>query len=83
MSESITAIFSLGWISGVISALIFMGVIKDERRNKRQLKSDYISVDLIPVGDRDRSRSDRSYKQLEAEKEIIEHAKRLGIKIGE
>lgn len=81
MSDSITAIFSLGWLSGVISAIIFMGVIKDERRNKRQSKSDYISVDLIPVGDRDRSRSDRHNQQLETE--IKEQAKRLGVKIGE
>ena len=82
MSDSITAVFSIGWLAGAISALAIIGVTAHERRNKRQLGSDYISIDSIPDRNRDRSRSNGSDKQLDAEKEILEHAKKLGVRIG-
>ena len=82
MSDSILAVFSIGWLAGVVTAVITIGVIKGERYNKRQHGDDFIRIDLIPCGDRDRSRSNGSDKQLDAEKEILEHAKKLGVRIG-
>lgn len=83
MSDSITAVFSMGWIAGVVTAAGIIGVTVHERHNKRQSDADYIHIDSVPVRDRDRSRCDRSDRQAQAEKEILEHAKRLGVKIGE
>ena len=80
MSDSILAVFSIGWLAGVVTAVITIGVIKGERHNKRQHGDDFIRIDLIPCGDRNRSGDigrDNKY-----EREIREQAKRLGVKIG-
>jgi len=51
MSESITAVFSMGWLAGVITTLVSIGLVKDERRNKRQHLHDSRNNDGVLHGD--------------------------------
>ena len=54
MSESVTAIFSIGWLSGVITAIVAIGLIRDERRNKGQSIHDSSDNDGVLPGNRTR-----------------------------
>ena len=79
MSDSFIAILGMGFLAGAIVTLIILGAIKDER-------VDDIDLDMriyVPHRDRDRGRNQRNCKQLDAEKEILRHAEKLGVKIGE
>lgn len=79
MSDSFIAILGMGFLAGAIVTLIILGAVHDERAND-------IDLDMrtyIPVRDRDRGRNQRNCKQLDAEKEILRHAEKLGVKIGE
>ena len=82
MSEGFTAIFSFGMVIGMFVGGFITGVAINEGIFKGQHTDDYHSIDFIPRGDRDRSGDNRRDKRLEAEKAVIEHAKRLGVKIG-
>ena len=82
MSDSFTAVFCFGMVAGIFIGSFVTGVIVSEGIHKGQHTNDYHSIDSIPRGDRDRSWDYRRDKRLEAEKAVIEHAKRLGIKIG-
>lgn len=69
----------LGFFGGVITTLIVL--IGREAHGKDK----YVDIDVrgVPVWDRDRSRNNRHDRKVAAEKEIAEHAQRLGVKIGE
>ena len=68
----------LGFFGGVVTTLIIIGATAHG-------KDKYVDIDVrgVPVWDRDRSRNDRHDREVAAEKEIKEHAQRLGVKIGE
>ena len=80
MSDGFWAVFGCGALFGMLMSVLIMGLVrcKDE--------SDDIDLDMrlyVPSRDRDRSRNQRNCKQLDAEKEILRHAEKLGVKIGE
>ena len=80
MSDSFWAVFGCGALFGMLMSVLIIGLVrcKDE--------SDDIDLDMrlyVPVRDRDRGRTQRNSKQLEAEKEILRQAEKLGVKIGE
>lgn len=81
MSDSFIAIFGTGLLTGATLTLLILLLAggKDERHT-------YIDTDMriyVPHRDRDRGRNERNCKQLDAEKEILRHAEKLGVKIGE
>ena len=79
MSDSFIAILGMGFLAGAIITLIIIGAITDER-------VDDIDLDMrlyVPHRDRDRRSDKRDDEQMGAEQEIKEHAKWLGIKIGD
>lgn len=69
----------LGFFSGVVTTLIVLTGREAHGKDK------YVDIDVrgVPVWNRDRSRNDRHDREVAAEKEIKEHAQRLGVKIGE
>mgnify|MGYP007092153323 CR=1 FL=1 len=68
----------IGFLGGVITTLIIIGATAHG-------KDKYVDIDVrgFSDGGRNRSRNDRHDREVAAEKEIREHAKRLGVKIGE
>lgn len=81
MSDSFIAIFGTGLFTGVALTLIIL--LLTGGKNDRHT---YVDTDMriyVPHRDRDRGRNQRNSKQLDAEKEILRHAEKLGVKIGE
>lgn len=66
MSESITIVFSMGWLAGVITTLVSIGLVKDERRNKRQSLHDSSNADGVLSGDGTRSGTNGRNKGLDS-----------------
>ena len=65
MSESITIVFSMGWLTGVITTLVSIGLVKDERRNKRQSLHDSSNNDGGLPGNRTRGGTNGCGKRLD------------------
>ena len=81
MSDSVTAVFSIGWLAGVLSATAIIGVMLHERRNKRKHSDHFICIDIIPGGNGCGSRNNGHADEIK--QEVEKQAERLGVKIGE
>lgn len=80
MSDGFIAVLGIGFLAGVITTLITMGVCSNERADKRKHGNDYHTISRIRVGDGNRRCDIGRNQRLESE--IKEQAKRLNVKIG-